>query len=128
MIKEEVDIFAQLQKDPNPVLVKIYREYRKEFLSWAYNNYGAGEDDALDSFQDAMIILYKNVREGKLTDLQSSLKTYLFSIGKNVLLTRFILAQRMAAHTPDCFSNPPYESFELQGVYQRHYPSRQECS
>jgi RNA polymerase sigma factor (sigma-70 family) len=32
-----------------------------------------------------MMILYENMLEGKLTDLQSSLKTYLFGIAQNLI-------------------------------------------
>ena len=99
----EADILQRLHKNPNEVLVELYRNYRKEFLSWAYKSFGADVDVASDCFQDAMIVLYKNVQNGKLTDLQSSIKTYLFSIGRNVLLRKFEVERRevpLSEHMP----------------------------
>jgi RNA polymerase sigma factor (sigma-70 family) len=118
LIKEEVDLFAQLQKDPNAVLVMIYKEYRKEFLSWAYKTYGADEDNSSDSFQDALIVLYNNVQSGKLTGLKSSIKTYLFSIGKNILLNRFKATRRMTPLSNHDFSDFSIEPFELPELYE----------
>ena len=67
-------------------LKAIYGEYRNEFLSWAQRNYNAQEQEAVDIFQDAVIVFYKNVVSGKISHLESSIKTYLFGIGKNMLL------------------------------------------
>jgi RNA polymerase sigma-70 factor (ECF subfamily) len=40
------------------------------------------KEDVLDIYQDSIIAFYENVENGKLTTLKSSLKTYIFSIGK----------------------------------------------
>src|SRR5690606_5648277 len=40
------------------------------------------DEDAVDIYQDSMIVLYENILSGKLTTLTSSVKTYLFAIGK----------------------------------------------
>lgn len=85
----ESDVLERLRKNPNEVLVELYKNYRKEFLSWAFKNFGASEANALDCFQDAMIVFYRNVVDGKISELTSSEKTYLFSIGRNLLLRKF---------------------------------------
>lgn len=71
----------QLKNGNQKVLDKIYLTYKKEFLFFA-KKYTQDEETIVDVFQDSMIVLYENVRKGKLTSLNSSLKTYLFSIGK----------------------------------------------
>ena len=43
-------------------------------------------DDAKDVFQQAVVIFYENIKNGKVTELTSHVKTYLFSIGKNKIL------------------------------------------
>lgn len=94
MIEQEADVIQRIRKSPNEVLLELYGAYKKEFFSWSYKTFGASEDDAGDCFQDAMIIFYRNITSGKLIELNSSVKTYLFSIGKNLLLRKFKIAQR----------------------------------
>ncbi len=118
MTNKEVDLLEGLNKNPDTTLVKFYNVYRKEFLSWAYKTYGADEDNSSDCFQDAMIILYKNVRAGKLTEFQSSVKTYLFSIGKNVLLTKFKAAQRLVPLNESGNREIADDNFELPELYE----------
>lgn len=67
-------------------LLRVYAEYRNEFIKWAEFQYSCDEDDAKDIFQEAVIAFYLNVMNGTLTHLNSDLKTYLFSIGKYLLL------------------------------------------
>lgn len=76
-------LLEQLQANRTSTLTKIYQEYRSEFISWAMKNYGCSTDEAKDCYQNAIIIFYENILNGKLTELNSSAKTYLFAIGKN---------------------------------------------
>ena len=71
----------QLKEGNLKMLDEIYLVYKKEFIYFA-KKYYHDDESLLDVFQDCMIVLYENVRSGKLTSLNSSLKTYLFSIGK----------------------------------------------
>ena len=118
MINKEADLIEQLNKNPDLILVKLYKEYRQEFLSWAYKTYGADKENSSDSFQDAMIILYKNVQTKKLMDLQSSIKTYLFSIGRNILLTKYKAAQRLVPLKEDSYQDISNESLEFPELYE----------
>jgi RNA polymerase sigma-70 factor (ECF subfamily) len=91
---QEADVLVRLKKNPNEVLVEFYQNYRKEFISWSFKKFGASEADALDCFQDAVIVFYRNVVDGKISNLTSSEKTYLFGIGKNLLLRKLKKDQR----------------------------------
>lgn len=113
----EADILQRLRTNPNDVLVELYRDYRKEFLSWAYKSFGADADVASDCFQDAMIVLYRNVQNGKLTVLQSSMKTYLFSIGRNVLLRKFEVERREVPLSAQSYSEETSGSIEFPELY-----------
>ena len=44
------------------------------------------KEEAKDHFQEALIGLYKNVKTGRVDTLEASIKTYLFTIGKNIIL------------------------------------------
>tara|TARA_E500000318_G_C3569422_1_gene217153 strand:- start:9110 stop:9580 length:471 start_codon:yes stop_codon:yes gene_type:complete len=54
--------------------------------SWVEQNNG-NEDDALDVFQEAIIVFYKNVMAGNY-ELRSKISTYLFEISKRQWLNQ----------------------------------------
>ena len=72
----------------------VYEKYRKEFLNWIRKFSHCDEEDAREYYQATILILYENVNTGKLGELQSSLKTYLFGIGKNLALQDHRKSQR----------------------------------
>lgn len=63
-------------------------DYKSEFFRFAYR-YQANNDILEDIFQDALIALYENAQMGKLDNLKSSVKTYLFGIGKFMIFKKF---------------------------------------
>ncbi|MBI2259580.1 MAG: sigma-70 family RNA polymerase sigma factor [Flavobacteriia bacterium] len=81
MINEK-NIISQIKQGNENPLLEIYKLYRNEFIKWSIKNYKASEEQAKDSFQEAMIIFHQNIISGQLTELDTSLKTYLFQIGK----------------------------------------------
>lgn len=70
----------------------IYRTYAPEFGRWAARQFGVDEATAQDAFQDAVVVAWDHARAGRLTELRSELKTYLFGIGRHRLLK--VAAQR----------------------------------
>ena len=88
-------LIANILRGDEETLKAIYRDFRDDFLHWAQRTFNTGEDDAADTFQDAVIILYRNVASGRLTHLSSSLKSYLFGIGKNLLKKKQSLKGRI---------------------------------
>jgi RNA polymerase sigma factor (sigma-70 family) len=83
------DIIAKLKRGDSEELKKIYEEYRIEFLKWVMKKFNFGLDEAKDIYQYAVVELYENVLNGKLVNLSSSIKTYLFAIGKYKALDHF---------------------------------------
>src|SRR5687768_13543594 len=75
-------------------IVVLYNDHKAGFINWAMHKFNVGKEDALDIFQDAVISFYKNVRQGKIQDFQYSPKTYLFSIGRNLLLNKVKFEKR----------------------------------
>jgi RNA polymerase sigma factor (sigma-70 family) len=69
-------------------LDEFYLLHRREFIKWAEKNFGLDASEALDIYQDAILILYENIRRGKLSQLSATLKTYFFGIGKNLILKK----------------------------------------
>jgi RNA polymerase sigma-70 factor (ECF subfamily) len=72
----------------------IYEEYRSEFIHWMTNEFQCSTDDSKDIYQLSILIFYDNVKSGKLLHLVSSIKTYLFGIGKNVARENMRKAKR----------------------------------
>jgi RNA polymerase sigma-70 factor (ECF subfamily) len=62
-------------------LKKVYDDNRIAFIKFS-RIYNVKTNDALDIYQDAIIILYDNIVNGKITELSSKISTYLFAIGK----------------------------------------------
>ena len=117
MTERKNDFVERLRDNPNEVLVELYKNYRKEFLSWAYKTYGVDEENSSDCFQDAMVVLYKNVQNEKLTDLQSSIKTYLFSIGKNLLFRKLNTEKREIPLNEEIYKNEAVDNLEYPELY-----------
>ena len=63
-------------------------------MKWSSFRFQLSRDDALDVFQDVVINFYENVRSGKLQRIEHKLKTYLFAVGKNMILNRIKYDQR----------------------------------
>ncbi|MBA3662817.1 MAG: sigma-70 family RNA polymerase sigma factor [Bacteroidetes bacterium] len=64
----------------------LYKLHRDEFISWSQKTYDCSIEEAKDAFQEAMVDLYADITEHNSFKGQSSIKTYLFSIGRNKLL------------------------------------------
>lgn len=78
----------ELLKQADEKTLKImYLENRNTFINFA-KKFNISDDDVLDIYQDAFLVLRENAIDGKLDYLQCSIKTYLFSIGKYMLLAK----------------------------------------
>ncbi len=81
----ENEILARIRNDGQQQLALIYEKYRSEFLHWISKEFHCSPEDSKDIYQVSILIFYDNVKSGKLEHLVSSIKTYLFGIGKNVV-------------------------------------------
>ncbi|HTE32588.1 MAG TPA: sigma-70 family RNA polymerase sigma factor [Chryseolinea sp.] len=78
------EIIFKIRSGGQSELGAIYEEFREEFLHWIMREYHCSSDDSQDIYQLTILIFYDNIRQGKLQHLVSSVKTYLFGIGKNI--------------------------------------------
>ncbi len=65
-------------------LKALYNMYRNAFLNFG-KTYGLDEASLCDIYQEAFLALRKQAIRGKLDNLNSSLKSYLFGIGKHMI-------------------------------------------
>ncbi len=79
----ERSILDKIKQGDDAWIREAYREYRQAFARWIRKQFLVPEEVAADLFQSALLTLCENVKSGRLTELTSSLQTYLFAIGKN---------------------------------------------
>lgn len=91
MVKERYKSLEEfkdsLGKKGLSALDEIYLDYKSEFINFS-KKYNISEEDASDIYQDSIIAFYENIVNGKLKELTSSIKTYIFSIGKYSIFNR----------------------------------------
>ena len=81
MNKDQITV--NIKNDLYDSIEDFYERYRGEFVRWMYKTYKCSEEEAIEIYQVAILIVYENILSGKLKELKSSIKTYLFAIGKN---------------------------------------------
>ena len=89
-----------LKKGDSLMLETIYKKNRLPFLNFA-KKYELPKADVIDVYQDAIIALRDNVVLGKIETLNSSLRTYLFSIGKFMIFKKINEYKSTEALTKD---------------------------
>ncbi len=85
-----------LRSGADKAFTSVYEENRERFINFA-KKYGMDEDSMLDIYQDAYIVFHENVMTGKLKVLTSSVSSYLFSIGKYMILEKLRKQQKTVA-------------------------------
>ncbi|HZH55022.1 MAG TPA: RNA polymerase sigma factor [Sphingobacteriaceae bacterium] len=88
----ENNLIEQIRAGDKKEIEHIYNQHREEFLAYA-DRFSIQTDEAVDIYQDSIIVLYENIMSQKLTSLTSSLKTYLFAIGKYKMLNSMKVKQ-----------------------------------
>jgi RNA polymerase sigma factor (sigma-70 family) len=81
----DAEIILRIQNGDAKGISTLYELYRVEFIKWAIKFAKCTEDEAFEFYQGSVMIVYDNIKTGKLEELTSSLKTYLFGIGKNLV-------------------------------------------
>ena len=111
------ELFEQIKAGRHELLETLYTQHRGAFIQYAGQQLYAEEEDAADCFQDAVIVFYKNVVSGKLTDLTCSIRTYLFAVGKRMVYKRNQQRRRESPVDLETERNPADE------LYLRIYES-----
>lgn len=89
-----------IRKGDERVMEEVYFKYRDEFVGWSKTKFGIQEEDALDHYQETLTIFFEKVMNGSIQSIESSLKTYLFGIGKNKVKQRFDEEDKKDRHEP----------------------------
>lgn len=100
-IDQERDLLTGLAANDTNAIETIYRENFAIIRSFIVKNNGY-PDDAYDIFQEAMIVLFENVKTGSF-NLTCQLQTYLYSICKRLWLKKLQKQNRY---------NPSFDTLE----------------
>ncbi|MCX6226166.1 MAG: sigma-70 family RNA polymerase sigma factor [Bacteroidia bacterium] len=76
-------VINEIKSGNKQTLENIYTMYRRGFIEWTTATYRISTDQALDLYQQTILAFYENILSGKLNGVKSSIKTYLYAIGKN---------------------------------------------
>lgn len=76
-----------LKHDDNNRIKHLYALYRDEFFGFS-KKYKIAAIDCADIYQEAFLSIRKHAISGKLYEVNSSFKTYLFGIGKNLIYNK----------------------------------------
>lgn len=80
--------FANALKHNDDKLVKeLYGLYREAFIGFTKKHHIA-QQDSVDIYQEAFISIRKHAISGKLYEVDTSFKTYLFGIGKHLIYNK----------------------------------------
>lgn len=123
-------ILKGILRHDNLILQYIYKQYYYSINYFIRKNQGS-EDDASDIFQEAIIIIYRKIKENDLVFERSSFKAYLFSVCRLLWLKqlekRRIEKEKLNDSLPyqeDLYDDSLNEIViknERYGLYQRHF-------
>jgi len=123
-------ILKGILRHDNLILQYIYKQYYYNINYFIRKNQGS-EDDASDIFQEAIIIIYRKIKENDLVFEKSSFKGYLFSVCRFLWLKqlekRRIEKEKLIDSLPyhedlyDDNFNELVEKNERYGLYQKHF-------
>jgi len=84
--KSDESIINGILSSDDKAFAQLYKNYADMVNNFIISNSGS-KDDASDIFQDTVIILYEKVKSGTFV-LTSSLKTFIYSVSRNLWLYR----------------------------------------
>lgn len=102
---------ALLKAGDRETIKTIYLENQQGFRLFA-KRYTKDAEEIRSSYQDAILALVENAAKGKLDELQSSISTYLFAIGKYMIFRSNKLSDRKVALDAEEFETIPWENYE----------------
>jgi RNA polymerase sigma factor (sigma-70 family) len=82
MIHSDKEILAAIQRNDDKVLEHLYKQVLPRVRKYVVKNNGS-DADARDVFQDAVVIFYKYVKQGKF-NREHDIAGFIFSVGRNL--------------------------------------------
>ena len=106
-VPADSEIILGILNDSKEILNRLYVTYFPMILQFVLNNNG-NEDDAKDVFQESVIVLYNKVKSGNF-ELNSKLKTFIYSVCRRLWLKRLNAQSRTIRNIEDYYEFIPVE-------------------
>jgi len=114
--RQDEKLLIQLKSGDRQRWHSFFDDNRQPFAAFLIKYGNVDSDEADQMYQEAIVLLHRNIREGKLeTPLRSSLRTYLFAIGKNLCRKRGRSKLTFPDEVPDLPENP------IEEEHDRHH-------
>lgn len=85
-----VEVLLLKVKEGNALFLRDFYELnRVKFIAWFQKNHRLDRSEAIDLYQKTFTIFYYNVKDEKITSLNSGVSTYLIGIGKNLVKEKY---------------------------------------
>lgn len=112
--RQDEEQLIQLKSGDRQAWKQFFDEQLDPFQRFVMKYGQVAHDESFGIFQDAIVILHRNVSAGKLeAPLKSKLQTYLFAVGKNLCRRRPGSGRlQFPEHLPDIPQNPIEEDHE----------------
>jgi RNA polymerase sigma factor (sigma-70 family) len=110
------DLIKGIRKRDYAVITYIYHKYFQSVLHFIMNNNGTTED-AKDTFQEAMIVVFENIRKDRDFKIECSLPTYIFSVARIIWIKHL---NKMKNNMIKLNENHEYIEFEEPQPFQEH--------
>jgi RNA polymerase sigma factor (sigma-70 family) len=107
------DLIARIKAGDEKSFYDLYRSYRDSFIDWATFSYNIDTEDIKDIYQETFVILWVNIHQGRLAYLSSDIKTYIYSIGKHLIINFIKKKSRSVTFDPVELINLSYHPFEM---------------
>jgi RNA polymerase sigma factor (sigma-70 family) len=98
-------------------LAHLYHEYADMVSHLIITNSGS-KDDAEDIFQDTIIVIYEKIKSGGFK-LNSSLKTYIYAVSRNLWLYKLRQKSR-DSKLEESFMVIPVDEMEVDNFYEEN--------
>ena len=98
-VPTDSEVVLGILNDSKETLSRLYTSYFPMILQLVLKNNG-NEDDAKDVFQESIIVLYNKVKSGDF-ELNSKLKTFLYSVCRRLWLKRLNAESRIVRNVQD---------------------------
>ncbi|MFN3997946.1 RNA polymerase sigma factor [Algoriphagus sp.] len=102
---------ALLKAGDRETIKTIYLDNQQGFRLFA-KRYTIDIEEINNTYQDAVIALVENAAKGKLDELQSSISTYLFGIGKYLIFKSNKFSDRKVNLDAEEIESIPWETYE----------------
>ena len=121
-------LFERLKHGDESVAQELYNRHADAFFHWARKTYRQfPEEEIRDMYQEAFLTFYYQVKDGKLSEIRHSVKSYLFSIGKNFIRNELRKKAKFVDSEDDRYMEQESRSAELDLSMMANYQQKHQA-